>query len=1356
MDLDSPRADGNATYLTEPNFDMSQELSFRSPRKETHDLVKQLQNNRRGLPVNTPRSRPPFADRRNVPSVAPRAAEFTPILKSVQRNNLLRQQRKSTDAGVPTTPAIAKSGYKSVLESPALPFENSGIYETTGMASYFSVDIDETPVPHIPSSSVASTPTTRLPRQDGGGVLTTGANVMTLKEQENLIDKVEKENFNLKLKIHFLEESLKKAGPGFSKAVLKENTDLKVERATLQKDFLGYRKTLAAAEKNIKAYQKQLLEAQEEVNRKHVDESHRVEADKLRDELEDIQAELREKQRLIDEREEEIDELRESAQRQATTITELQDQFQSSAEQVESTRDLEEAQVRLEEAQAYKETREQLSDIQRELEEDRENWEFEKRHLEGQFDQAEEQRQAMEAKYRRAEEQRTGLEARYQQAEYERTSLETQLQKSEEQRKILELQNRRTQEDAADLKRTVEQLRQSEDSISARDLRMQEKLESERRRHEEESVALGRQNEELNGEIDSVRQNLEDVKLELANTRGKVAEKERQFNIEQENWETKRRNLESQCERSEEQAAGLKLTIEKLRRSEGTLSGRETQMQEALDSEKQRHAREEAVLSRQINELNAEVASKRQTIEEFRSQLSQTKEELRIGQCECVGMAEKIVSLEDEIEVLQASLDEEASRSKEEISAARQETEGIRRQLHSIKHDMIRAEVALAAAQTEIETFRGDLKAGEGSKAQLNQRLQDADRQLSMARKEKQEVQDQLANVNIEKHSLQNHAGELNAEKEELKVQINSLQHQLDNKMQPDQEIIDLRKSKARLESEFERLREGRSSLIQKSESLEKQLVEEFQKATAEENRLLDEIANLHKQLSITSEGRERELLTSKNNATRLEQRIGDLELELENQIDIGVGAAEASILRRNISSARHKETEYSQREASYKVSIRDLRLKILDLERTIHELEAAPKPPSPSINASIQKNEAMEVKRQLIEANQQARDLRAKVRETERDTQRKLKAVLSDQQGIIDSFNHERDALELELLESRRGLEEALAKSKASNEQIGKLRLKVTQLEREARLSQTGDHKVSEERRELHKHLKDAKIQVEELQVQIQDRDQAIQMYTQHLGDLRSQLARIRAERASQRQKASALTSELFSLQRHHSQSVDKIARLQASWEAERKALTSGVRFPNMSISDNDIHPLAIPAESTEVLQLELALHRKDKRHAQEIKGLVKQIQWLRARCEREEAFRADLAYSKRFFMLQVEMYNACNHADLEMLAEMGISPDRSIRERRPTLRAVGLMVVAAMRMRKRQQSWAVSKKLQASLVKGLEAIRKKKRLDASTKNAKAADKAAAATAATVAAVVAASKKGGEKRRARKSVNVC
>lgn len=172
---------GNSTYM--PNGygidDFSVENTFLSPSKKEKDLVSQLRNGRR-ISLKTPRSRPPFGDRRNLP-VAPVQGEFTPLLKSVAKKNLQRSEKRN---GVPETPAFLKKGYKD-SGSPALPSATPGAYsENTGSSA--GATEDETPVLQMASSSAQATPLAVLPKRDGEGVLTDQGNVLTLREQENV------------------------------------------------------------------------------------------------------------------------------------------------------------------------------------------------------------------------------------------------------------------------------------------------------------------------------------------------------------------------------------------------------------------------------------------------------------------------------------------------------------------------------------------------------------------------------------------------------------------------------------------------------------------------------------------------------------------------------------------------------------------------------------------------------------------------------------------------------------------------------------------------------------------------------------------------------------------------------------------------------------------------------------------------------------------------------------------------------------------------------------------------------------------------------------------------------------------
>jgi hypothetical protein len=67
-------------------------------------------------------------------------------------------------------------------------------------------------------------------------------------------------------------------------------------------------------------------------------------------------------------------------------------------------------------------------------------------------------------------------------------------------------------------------------------------------------------------------------------------------------------------------------------------------------------------------------------------------------------------------------------------------------------------------------------------------------------------------------------------------------------------------------------------------------------------------------------------------------------------------------------------------------------------------------------------------------------------------------------------------------------------------------------------------------------------------------------------------------------------------------------------------------------------------------------------------------------------------------------------NAADLQLLETIGITPDATIREKRPTLRTVGFAVIASLRMQKMREAWAGNKKVQDALIKKFEAMKRGK----------------------------------------------
>ena len=227
----------------------------------------------------------------------------------------------------------------------------------------------------------------------------------------------------------------------------------------------------------------------------------------------------------------------------------------------------------------------------------------------------------------------------------------------------------------------------------------------------------------------------------------------------------------------------------------------------------------------------------------------------------------------------------------------------------------------------------------------------------------------------------------------------------------------------------------------------------------------------------------------------------------------------------------------------------------------------------------------------------------------------------------------------------------------------------------RAARLAQSSDKTAADERNELDRQLKHARLEVEELQTEVVKMRSKIDSTKSREREQRDLVKRLQAERTAAIERCENIQNDLLLLQERHEQKREKIAK-------------------QKQIIDDQHSQLARPNP------LERQLVHNDRRHQQELSGLAKQIQWLRAKGKREEAFRAGLAFEKRFLIMNIELYESFNQIDLGLLEKMGITPDTRAPKKRPTLRAVISMVQATVRMKKGMKSWRETRKLKESLL--------------------------------------------------------
>ncbi|KAI7530674.1 hypothetical protein KC316_g17339, partial [Hortaea werneckii] len=392
---------------------------------------------------------------------------------------------------------------------------------------------------------------------------------------------------------------------------------------------------------------------------------------------------------------------------------------------------------------------------------------------------------------------------------------------------------------------------------------------------------------------------------------------------------------------------------------------------------------------------------------------------------------------------------------------------------------------------------------------------------------------------------------------------------------------------------------------------------------------------------------------------------------------------------------------------------------------------------------SSTPDRERKELKQKLVGAESKVARLQEEVESLEADLAfaQQEKTIADERMDLHDNLKQakiEAEELQIQLQERDRKIAVSARKEGDLRRQLSEARQEVEDCqihisELEAR-TQAGTGKERELRNQL-KELRDARIQIEELEMQLGDRKGSSSGHARREVELKTQLRETKAELESLVLESEEKDEQIQTLSKKERDLRERIKRGRSSNDTVNLEMQEMLDSADQELQDlhsqlqqRDSKLLASRRREQELqqklqgLQKAIAsdqtLHEKQysgqlsatqKQHESELKGLAKQIQFLRAKCQREETFRADLVYTKKWFLMQVEMYNKCNKADLRLLEEMGITPDVSFRERKPSVKTVGLMVIAGLRMQRMQQAWQGNKKLQEQLVKKLEGMRRR-----------------------------------------------
>lgn len=679
--IDTPRteADGNATYMTgyrsagrtHLSALDSVENSFQTPSKD-EDIIKTIENGRKrnsgGFKLTTPRAglgpKPTRSALRHLPAAAPAKGEFTPLMQSATRNNMLKNMSAVRGAGGPKTPAYLKSNYRSNGNTPGLP-EMTGIYEDDVMED------EATPVPHVASSSAQSTPLPMLPGRDGG-FLNDGQNMMTLKEQERVIDKLEKDNFGLKLKIHYLQEQIEKAGPEYNQAALKENTELKVAKLTIQRDLSRYKKGLLQAERDLQIYRAQVQELREKNRRRQTDETIQREmdlmrqdietrdaqvkslqnelrdvkskqsevVDSLRDDIEDLEATVREKDRMIEEREEEIEELKDKDNKEHFAVSELQTELERAKEQLEDLqKSLDQAKSAAREAQDAEkramQEKAQAEDDLRELHEEMANKSISTKGLSRQL---EEKASRLEGEVHEMQRERYDLQAELKRIKEELAETKENLDKA---KSACEETKDSAKRASQEKDRVKEELRQLHEEMANRSLGRgySRQLEEKANKLDKELRETQRENHAIKKELDAKTQHESRLEEQYERMKEQAEENLKLLQDEMANkssgtkkinrlFEEREKKLEQELREVQEEHDALRKELDRKTQHESYLEEQYQRIQREMESERREsqdaeeaRKREKALLQREADQMASSVRTYKSRIAELEKEL---------------------------------------------------------------------------------------------------------------------------------------------------------------------------------------------------------------------------------------------------------------------------------------------------------------------------------------------------------------------------------------------------------------------------------------------------------------------------------------------------------------------------------------------------------------------------------------------------------------------------------------------------------------------------------------------------------------------------------------------------------------
>ncbi|KAH9930889.1 uncharacterized protein B0H18DRAFT_1083652 [Fomitopsis serialis] len=571
-------------------------------------------------------------------------------------------------------------------------------------------DVLDTPGREKKWEDPATTPAAgRMKRTRSAGAK--GGVNLTLRDQEKHIDSLKKENFNIKLKVHFLEERLAQLAPDQVEAALKQNINLKIE---VQQRGM-----------ELKKLRKLVLEQQREL-------------EKLQRGNGGASSRARELEEKLEEREREIRELR---RRRAVgpddgVLREMEARNAELEEELENVRGL--LEENMEEMERLRELVERRDDDSAdEGRDDRwrrrvEELEDENEDLRSRIDELEElvtrgndEKEDLADMVEALKLEVEDLQRRREAESIERSQSRVQILEEREEREAVEegMNTVRDRLAAAQI-----ELQQKEDDLDLKDREIEELVAEHKRIVETLDDEWRGEMDELRGQVEEIKDVVEQKDAENRDLRMSLAEVENGMAELQDQTEIAVSHLQQESEEKDAEIEAANREIEKLGHQVYMLEEENERIKEASDRLREDEAVERERLEALASALKEKVAGLKSQIEELHDLIDARDHDVSAYRARSEELAQHVENLVEEVqreratrERLEADLDRAEKEHDVALRAEQRALEAKESALQSALNDLARTQSLLTQRETDLAQVQSALETLEAESKKLGE-----------------------------------------------------------------------------------------------------------------------------------------------------------------------------------------------------------------------------------------------------------------------------------------------------------------------------------------------------------------------------------------------------------------------------------------------------------------------------------------------------------------------------------------------------------------------------------------------------------------------------------------------------------